>query len=205
MIVYGSAILLFVSLLFQVAPASAQGSARLLLNEESRLWIEGSSSVNTFACEARQLSGEGTHLSPPPSTDGTPVVHPARAAVSVPVRAFECGRKRMNQDLYATLRASVYPEIRYEVDSVTVAAAPDSATGLYRLWVVGRLTIGDTERRLETAFEGEPLPDGRLRARGSQPLMMTDFGIEPPSALFGLIQARDHIVIRFDLVASGAS
>jgi len=35
---------------------------------------------------------------------------------------------------------------------------------------------------------------------GNEPMKMTDFGIEPPSALFGQIQTKDEIVVVFTLV-----
>ena len=39
----------------------------------------------------------------------------------------------------------------------------------------------------------------RFRLRGGLPLRMTDFGIQPPVALFGLIRARDELWVSVDL------
>jgi hypothetical protein len=44
---------------------------------------------------------------------------------------------------------------------------------------------------------------GALRARGAVAMRMTDFGIKPPTGLFGLIRSRNEITVRFDLVVSG--
>jgi hypothetical protein len=41
----------------------------------------------------------------------------------------------------------------------------------------------------------------RLHGQGSLQVRMTDFGVEPPTALFGLVKAHDDILIRFHLMA----
>jgi hypothetical protein len=43
--------------------------------------------------------------------------------------------------------------------------------------------------------------DAQTQLTGKQRLLMSDFGIDPPTALLGLIRARDRILVRFDLVA----
>ncbi|MGH9361260.1 MAG: hypothetical protein ACRD2T_05030, partial [Thermoanaerobaculia bacterium] len=46
---------------------------------------------------------------------------------------------------------------------------------------------------------GERLGLGRYRITGALELKMTDFGIQPPTALMGLIRAGDGLRVRFDL------
>jgi len=41
--------------------------------------------------------------------------------------------------------------------------------------------------------------DGTLRAQGALPILMTDFGITPPTALFGVVRTEDRLVVKFDL------
>lgn len=46
---------------------------------------------------------------------------------------------------------------------------------------------------------GEVTASGVVRATGTVPFRMTDFGIKPPTAFFGLLKARDDVTVRFDL------
>jgi hypothetical protein len=39
----------------------------------------------------------------------------------------------------------------------------------------------------------------RFRIRAELPLKMTDFGVTPPTALFGAVRAHDALEVRFDL------
>lgn len=165
------------------------------LAPESRLWIDGSSTVNRFTCEADQADGQGLLGRE---------VDQVEALVRIPVEDFDCGNRRMNKDLYKAMRAQDHPHIVFDLNAVHMvadASMDDEPT----LRVVGELALAGTERVVEVEVEGEELEDGRLRATGSIALEMTDFGINPPSGLLGLVKAHDRILVRFDLVASSAS
>lgn len=179
--------------------------SRLVLQPESRLWIEGTTTLNAFTCHSQAVAGYGvlesdTALGRP--TSAAPEAAAARAAVAVRVETFDCGKRQMNRDLHSALQAAAYPEIRFELEHAEVLATPDERQDEYELRVTGRLTIAGTTRPITMAVQGRPLADGRYRVQGSHPLLMTDFGIEPPIALLGLIQARNRIVVRFDFVAA---
>lgn len=179
---------------------------RVYVQPGSRLWIEGRSTVNSYSCEAQKVEGYGVlkdraQQNIEAEEDGGPV----RVEVVVPVQSFDCGKSRMNDDLYEAMKADAYPEIAYELVAVTLKARPDTSGGWYQLLAEGQLSIAGVERRIETPVEGRRLSDGRLRATGSVPLKMTDFGVEPPTALFGLIKAHNRIEVHFDLIATGPS
>jgi hypothetical protein len=108
----------------------------------------------------------------------------------------------MDRDLYKALRGDEYPEIRYELADVEVLTPQADSTDVHELRATGLLTVAGTTRLIETALHGFILPDGGLRATGEQSLMMTDFGIKRPSALGGLIKARNKFVVRFELIAA---
>jgi hypothetical protein len=50
--------------------------------------------------------------------------------------------------------------------------------------------------------QGQQRADGTYQATGSLPLLMSDFGIDPPTAMFGLIKVHDQITVRFKLIAT---
>lgn len=178
-------------------------SHRFAVQAESRMRIEGSSTVNTFTCLARDLTGYLIHDGPAAAaTSHMAGPHLPQAVLVVPVRSFSCGDRRMDRDLYRALKASDFPEIRYELSDVEILDNPSESSQTHRLHAAGRLTVAGTTRPIKTALPGLRLPDGRLRATGVQEMRMSDFGIERPSALWGLIKARDRLLIRFDLIAA---
>ena len=188
--------LLFGLMLCLIGTPAATSQTRVALADDSRLWIDGSSSVNTFTCTAGTVEGSGVfHASRPSDT------LPAEVEVRVPVRRFDCGKARMNSDLYDALRAEAHAHIRFRLDEAAWTA-PTAEDDAYDLHITGRLTIAGTERPVALTAQGRQRPDGAYGATGSLPLRMSDFGIDPPSALFGLIKAHDDITVRFDLVAT---
>lgn len=184
---------LFLLVLLLCGAQTAMSQAYLTLSGESRLWIEGRASVNTFTCDAGFVKGFG--LLDPGTTGGQAV-----AEIQVPVRQFDCGKSRMNDDFYEALKAEAHPQILFDL---TAADLTSQATdeGRYLLSVTGRLLIAGTVRPATLRVQGQQQLDGSYRATGSLPLLMSDFSIDPPTALLGLIKAHDAITVHFDLIA----
>lgn len=125
--------------------------------------------------------------------------------MTVPVQRFDCGHRRMTSDMHETLEAEAHPTIRFELADAAVVAAPDAPDGWYRLQATGTLTIAGTERSIEALAWGRPLGDGRYRVRGCKSLLMTDFGIDPPTKFLGVVKVHDRIEVLFDLIGQPAS
>ncbi len=155
---------------------------------ESRVWIEGRTTVSRFTCRATRVEGVGEVV-----PEGT-----VQAWLAVPVRAFDCGRPAMNRDLQEALQADRFPAIRFVLGEVAVLEAPTADSA--RLEVAGALTIAGTMRTVRFVAGGRLLASGRARLVGSLPLQLTDFNVKPPTALLGLIRVHDQITVHFDLV-----
>jgi len=181
-----------------VPPAGAQDA--YMLAPESRLRIEGTSTIDTFTCEAETIVGSGYLQGSRDVAGEKSRIGSEEASVElvVPVTSFDCGKARMNRDMYEALKASSHPEIGFLLDGVEVVDSnPDGEE--YNLRATGRLSLAGEERQVTLSVRGTNLPDGRLRATGAVDLLMSDFGITPPSALLGLVRARDQITVAFEL------
>lgn len=194
-------------LLLSAGPADAQ--VRYVPTEESRVWIEGTSNATDFTCTTRRIEGEARLPdesdtafaaleigSAVPNEPGEPELQ-----ATVPVETLDCGKRRQNRDLYEAMAADEHPTIRYELLGVEVIAEPDSADGEYMLRAEGELTIAGVTQTAMLDLQGRRLNDGKVRAQGSTPMKMTDFDIDPPTALLGLIRVRDDIEVHFDITA----
>lgn len=167
---------------------------RVVLLPGSQLWIDGSSTVNSFTCDANEIFGYGVLEDARNDRD-------AEVEIAVPVRQFDCGKRRMNQDMYEALKADEYPTIEYVLDDARLLTGVPEPGDEFSIQTRGRLTIAGAEREITMVVKGERLSDGTYRVEGSEPLAMSDFGVDPPTALLGLVKAHDRIVVRFDLVA----
>jgi hypothetical protein len=201
----------------QVFTASAQAYD---MSAQSAVWIEGTSTVNSFVCSTDDVSGSGQLLTASrephesgPGQSGTAgdsresleSASGSEVAVHVPVRQLDCGLPAMNRDLRESLKADRQPTIDFRLDHTEVLATPEQNDGLYLLRAHGWLSLAGSEQKVSVILEGERTEDGRLRGWGSKDLRMSEFGIKPPSALFGLVRAHDDITVRFNFVAEPKS
>lgn len=170
-------------------------TVRASVHPESTIEIRGTSTVNSFVCETGNIDGwaslarEGRTSEP-------------EVRIVVPVRSFDCGKRRMNSDMFAAMKGSAHPAIQFELSEAALVDGPADGNGDHRLLVDGKIRLAGTERAVSFFVTGREQPDGRLYVTGHAPLLMSDFGIDPPSALMGLVQAHDRIEVHFNLVAS---
>ncbi len=217
---------------------SADGSARLLLTRyqtleylelvpqpfetpteftllpSSRLWIEGSTSLNSFSCNAESLYVYAVAATP----------EEIEASVEVPVAELECGRGRMNQDLRDAMSSEAHPNIEYRLISATPSLSAETANGSLSvirsgeaqnpiqtseadsderpvsLVTQGYLTVAGVERKVSFDATAQQTGSSNFRIHGRLPIRMTEYSITPPRALGGLIRVRDEIVVEFDLM-----
>lgn len=169
---------------------------RLAVRADSRLWLEGSSNVRDWRCDATSLDAsvdidDAMHTM-------TSAAHIRRVQVRVPTHALTCGRSQMDHIMYKALHVDDAPECRQIVGRFEVVPA---ATGEQSTLVMqGTLRIAGRERVVRVPVALEEQTDGSVRARGALPILMTDYGISPPTALFGVVRTENRIVVKFDLL-----
>ena len=161
----------------------------------SSLVIEGTSTVRSWTCEAQSFSV----VPDPPSgfENGVLEGKPALDAVTVtfPVKDIECGNGKMNDHMWNALKVGDHPRIRYSMSSYDIATAE---TGV-EVKADGELTIAGTTRPITMAVTVTRNPNGAVRVRGEQEVRMTDFGVTPPTLMFGTLKVGDTVTVKFDL------
>jgi polyisoprenoid-binding protein YceI len=119
-----------------------------------------------------------------------------KVEVRIPVKALHCNHGGMDGNVYKALKADQAPEISYIM--ATLEAVP-GANDTMTLKTVGTLTIAGRENKVSMDVETTRLPDGTLKAKGLLPVKMTDYGIEPPTAIFGRLKTGDEVKVGFEL------
>jgi len=183
------------------AQQTASRDGHIEIEPSAALWLEGSASIVDYRCYARSLEGAGiiqNIAQPTQNIQGHGDVH---IKVTVPVKALECGKKKMNRDMYEALKADEHPRISYrllEADLLNRSSNPDS-TGWMKIKTVGLLTIAGVTDTTELVVDGQVVGRDRFRVKGTKPLNMHTFDIKPPTALFGLIKADERLTVHFDV------
>lgn len=206
---------LILILLAAMPAAAGAESTRLVSGAPSKLVLQGSSNVAGWRCSGTALEGamevaatlQRINNIIDRIEDGRVALLTAATAsfpqptfqLTVPVRTLRCGNRQMERDMYRALRSEEHPTIEFRFGELVGGVNHDIDGGSYHATITGVLSLAGKKRNVSVSVEAERIAPNRFRLRAGLPLRMTDFNITPPTALFGMVKAKDELVVQFDL------
>jgi hypothetical protein len=192
----------FSTLMAVSTAVGAQGPSaiRLRLDPASELTIEGTSSLHAFHCKTNKMNAY-VDVDPGYTKDLTKVARPiVSVKINIVVRTLSCGNGQMDKNMYSTLKADENPIIKYTMSGYDILDGSASPTAFVAK-TTGTLMISGQEKTVAMKINAERLSDGKATAQGEQDVLMTDFGIKPPSFMFGRLKVGNEIKVKFSLKA----
>lgn len=104
--------------------------------------------------------------------------------------SLESGKSIMDDKAYDALQAKAFPKIIFKADQLNMSNGQLSGKGT--------LTIADESRPINVALQYEKTSN-TLKITGAVPVTMSDFGIDPPTAMFGTLKTGDDVKVHLDL------
>ncbi len=101
----------------------------------------------------------------------------------------------MNNKTYKALKADANPEIIFALN-VPVKAIQTSANEK-TVTAKGNLTIAGITKTVDMKVKISMQEEGKFTVEGSQAIKMSDYNIDPPTALFGTLKTGNEITINF--------
>jgi hypothetical protein len=209
--------------MISVAAGASPSATTLIPGVTSRLILEGSSNVTDWRCTGTSLEGEMSVAAPLDKInavidrieDGNIAVWMANPAegrfaqprfrMRIPIANFRCGNRVMERDMSQALKADRHPVIDFEFTELRGNVNHDLDAQNYQAKIAGQLMLAGASREVEVLVRAERIAPDQFRIRAELPVRMTDFGIRPPTALFGMVKAKDELLVRFDLTLKAAS
>ncbi|MCB0657916.1 MAG: YceI family protein [Saprospiraceae bacterium] len=166
-----------------------------VLDDQSSVVLNGSSTVNKFSCEC---SGNWPAIAPQ-MTPGDKRIQFTQTSLTIDIKNLDCGNRVMNKDLRETLHAEVYPTI-----SVSLLNADlNTEKGLSNAWQPMRaqlaIKLNGHSNTYWTEVNGRKEIDGSFHFVSTLALKMTDFNITPPRPFLGMIIVHDEMEVALDL------
>lgn len=177
-------------------------TVRFRIGTESVLSIRGTTNVNSFECFAKQQFPEQTTRLV--VNGNSRMIEFNDMKLLLKVEALDCDNNRMNADLCDALKSEDFPHIVIRLHDARIDDH-DSRLDWIPVSVRSSLTISGQTRTSTIKARMKRLADGSFRFAADHGIRMTDYGVEPPTALLGLIKVKDQIVIHFDIVTQIAS
>lgn len=192
-------IVLLIPIVVMFAGAQSGSRVQLLLRPESKLSLEGNSTMHEYSARASQILGSFVVDSLLLGGKERPLSMPFQQAdLTIPVKKLLSGNEKLDNNMYDALKTDDYPNITYHVtaDSIISEAKKESLT----VKTTGKLSVAGKENTIDMIVTFSKSSDSTFTIKGSKELLMTDFGIDPPSMMLGLLKTDNKIVIRFELL-----
>jgi polyisoprenoid-binding protein YceI len=149
------------------------------LSAESELTIDGTSTAQSWAVTANEIKSNLMVQDGLVSTINLEVV----------VASISSNRSlTMDKKMHTALKSKAYPKVSFIVLQIEQEAV-----------LKGILSIAGVEKSV--AFNAEiTFQNDTWKIKGVKKIMLKDFEIEPPSAMFGQIVVGGEVSVKFDLV-----
>lgn len=162
-----------------------------VIEKKSTLSIDGSSNINKFTCEIREYVNPDTlkHVSDP--SRNKYIFSDSR--LTVDLKSFDCHHKYITADFRKMLKADKYPHIIIHFISLDEFHQQGTVKGLVDIELAGR------KKRMEVLYNCTSIGGSQLKLIGERRMKFTDFELQPPSKLGGLIRINEEILVHFNL------
>ena len=173
---------------------------QMALATQSRLWVNGTSTVRSFECKATEFDA-AVETSGPGAAKA--VVSGEKAvttvSVTVPAARLDCSNKTMNEHMLKALKAKEHGTISFKLSSYDIAKSGETVKGT----LTGQLTLGGVTKPITMTATGAATPDGGLQVTGSHELNMKEYGLKPPTLMMGTMKVGETVKVSFDLILKG--
>ncbi|GEO11563.1 YceI family protein [Segetibacter aerophilus] len=153
--------------------------------------VAGTSSLHDWTEKSDKGGGEATF-----SFNNDKLADLAALTFSVPAKSLKSEHNMMDNNTHKALNAENNPNITFVAGSGSVTPI-DANT--YSIKASGRLTIAGNTRETEVIATGKVNADKSISVSGSKKFKMTEYGVKPPTAMFGTIKTGDEITISYNL------
>lgn len=170
------------------------------IDPASQLRLEGVTNVNRFTCDCSDNFPKDTYEVIP---DDRPFILKLRNTdFQLTTNKLDCGKKLINKDLRKALKSDSFPYIQIEVQTIRLPEGKGQIDNSEwtTLPVQTYITVAGTRRPLHLSVQAKKMENNAYQLRSKTEIAMTDFGIDPPKAMLGMIKVEDVITIHFDLM-----
>jgi len=162
-----------------------------VIEKNSTLAIDGSSNINKFTCDIKEYLKIDTLKSFNDAQRRKFVFVNSR--LSIDIKRFDCHHKFITADFRKMLKSDTYPDLKIHFVSLDEFHEAGIVKGLVDIELAGR------RRRMEIDYKCLHIGGSQLRLQGDKRFKFSDFQLEPPKKIGGLIRINEEIDIHFNL------
>lgn len=165
------------------------GNAQVIYSinpDESSLTIQGTSSVHDWESNVENFDIEITLTESDEAN-----INIESLLFEAEVSSIKSGKRIMDRKTRGALKAGDYPIIQFTLSEI-LSVTTDSVT------VLGSLSMAGVANDVEVTGSLEMI-ENRIIINGSKNLLMSDYGMDPPTAMAGALKTGDEVTINFNI------
>lgn len=164
-----------------------------IIDSHSKLTIKGFTNVNNFTCTIEYYPGSDTLQYVEKAS--TRALLFTRSLMTIPIRSFDCGANPISKDFWETLKADTYPDMKINFISLET---PYTNTG--KVKGVVDITLAGVTSRYTICYDAVVNENGTVLLAGMHSVNFSDFQLQAPEKLNGLIRVKEGLKVYFNLV-----
>lgn len=165
-----------------------------VLTKQCTLKVNGSTNISKFSCIIPEYTRPDTLLFYKGNKNELMKI---TGSMALEVQNFDCKNAMMTRDLRKTLKAKVYPQII--IRFLTLSRYPDPAMKARSVSGAVTIELAGTVKRFEIDYRYTITGDRALQLIGTKQVNFSDFNIEPPRKLGGMIKTNNELNVEFML------
>ncbi|MFD2517675.1 YceI family protein [Salinimicrobium flavum] len=170
------------------------GQSYNINSSASDLKVEGTSNIHDWELSAKELHGTMKV-----EMEGGQLVKIDQLDFAVVAESLKSGKSGMDKNTYKALNTDDHKRITYRLEKVNNIDC--TSTSSCKVSTSGYLTIAGTKKLVDLVFDAKVNGD-KIVLSGSKKIKMTDFKVDPPTAMFGTITTGDDVNIKFQAAFS---
>lgn len=180
--------------LFMLSPMMlmAQSSYKLATAKDNSIKVLGKSNVHDWTMVAKGLESSGTFK----FNGNNELVDLTSLKFSVLAKSLKSEKTSMDERTYKAMKADQFPKVTYQLTFATVTMVQANK---YSIQTSGNLTIAGKTQVIAMKVMALVNADGSITCHGEENLLLTDYGIQPPSFMLGAMKVGNDLSIQFYL------
>ncbi|HEX5172321.1 MAG TPA: YceI family protein [Cyclobacteriaceae bacterium] len=161
------------------------------LSNESSFLIKGTSTLHDWEMESSSATGNISF-----DMDGSQIVGVKALSITIPAESLKSDKSGLDKNAYKSLKSSEFKNIIFKMSRMTKFQKSNNG---YQITCDGSLEIAGKSNKTSITATCSQLSDGSVKCKGEKPLKMSEYGVEPPSFMFGSVKTGDEIAVEFDV------
>jgi polyisoprenoid-binding protein YceI len=165
--------------------------------DTARVTIAGSSNIHEYTAATTTVQVTRVKLAAAISPEAfwSEVLKPGALEafeIAIPAASLSSPKDGLDKNMHKALKVEAFPLITFRLTRFEGATADG-------VKAIGVLRIAGVEREVVLALK-TTRKDGLLVVTGSVPLLMTDYGIKPPTAMLGMLKTDPKVTVSFETI-----